>query len=87
MHLQLALAAVRVEDVEDAVHHLSHFLDATTGEQKEQGEEILTLLEGEDLANAERRLEAMVGEALEDTPESQPAEAHTDEANQADHDE
>lgn len=76
VHLQLALAAVRVEDVEDAVHHLGHFLDTTTGEQHEHGEEILALLEDEDLADAERRLEAMVGEALEDTPESRPTEAH-----------
>jgi len=87
VHLQLALAAVRVEDVEDAVHHLGHFLDSTTGEQHEQGEEILTLLEDEDLAGAERRLEVMVGDALEDALASQPAEAHADEENQADHDE
>lgn len=88
VHLQLALAAVRVEDMEDAVHHLDHFLDATTGEQHEQGAEILTLLEDDDLAGAERRLEVMVGEALEEAEqEDQPAEAHADEENQADHNE
>lgn len=87
VHLQLTLAAVRVEDVEDAVHHLDHFLDATTGEQHEQGEEILTLLEDEDLAGAERRLEAMVGTALEEAEqEDQPVDDRADEESQADHD-
>lgn len=65
VHLQLALAAVRIEDVEDAIHHLEHFLDDSPANQRGSGKRVLALLEDENLDQAERRLEVMVGEALQ----------------------
>ena len=86
IHLQLALAAVRVEDEDEATHHLEHFLETATGAQNEQGEEILALVEDGELAEAEHRLEEVIEETLaQGDQESSPADDHTDTENPDDH--
>ena len=44
MHLQLALAATRIVDGDDATHQMEHFLEDASGEGRESGEAILGLL-------------------------------------------
>jgi mono/diheme cytochrome c family protein len=76
VHLQLALAAVRVEDDEDAIHHLEHFIEIATGEEREEGEDVLELVEDGEWEEAEHSLEHMVDEHLDQ--EDHQADDHMD---------
>jgi mono/diheme cytochrome c family protein len=60
IHLQLALAAVRVEDVDEAVHHLNHYLETATDTQHDQGEEILTMVENGEWSEADQHLQDLI---------------------------
>jgi mono/diheme cytochrome c family protein len=53
LHLQLALGAFVTENLEDAKHHLEHFIDMATGDERVRGEEAIDLLEQGNIRDAE----------------------------------
>ena len=61
LHLELALAAVGNRNDEEASHHVSHFVELATGEEKASGELIIAQLEAGNLHDAEHDIEAMLG--------------------------
>ena len=63
LHLQVALAAIGGEDSGDAIHHLKHYLETTTGNGKTIAEEAIELLEHGRFRDAEHEIE----EILHDT--------------------
>ncbi len=60
LHLQLALAALKTEELEDAKHHLEHFVNLATGDEKGRGEEITDLLEQGNIHDAENEMEELL---------------------------
>jgi thioredoxin-like negative regulator of GroEL len=60
MHLQLALTALETRDVEEAKHHLQHFVDLATGDEKAQGEKAIGLLEQGNIHDAEHEVEGLL---------------------------
>ena len=59
MHLRLALSAVRVDDVAEAMHHVEHFISLAP--DTEEAEEIVALLRDGKLPEAEHELESLLG--------------------------
>ncbi len=60
MHLQLALASIRTSAIDDAKHHLEHFIDLATGDEKARGEEAIDLLEQGRIYDAEHEVEELL---------------------------
>ncbi len=60
LHLQLALGAFEVKKLEDAKHHLEHFIDLATGDEKARGEEAIDLLEQGNIDDAEHEVEELL---------------------------
>lgn len=61
LHLRLADSAIQGRDVEDALHHIEHFLETATGTDRTTGEEIIGLLEAGDLHEAGDIVEELLG--------------------------
>jgi mono/diheme cytochrome c family protein len=59
LHLQLALAAIGGEDSVDAKHHLNHYIDVVTGDEKVRGEEVIELLEQDNFHDAKHEIEEL----------------------------
>jgi hypothetical protein len=79
IHLQLALAAVRVEDVDEAVHHLNHYLETATDTQHDQGEEILTMVQNGEWSEADQHLQDLITIVSEQESQNEsPADNHSD---------
>ncbi len=72
MHHWMALLAIEVDDIPDAVHHVAHINALVTGEHLRQMEEVPTMLEGGQLHDAEHTIQGMLaGTAVLDlTPEA-----------------
>ena len=64
MHLELALAATRVADGDNATHQMGHFLEDASGEEQESGEAILGLLQSGDFQGAEHEIEELLESAV-----------------------
>ena len=60
VHLELALGSLRSDDVDDAIHHIRHFLESASDHEKEATEEILGLLQANDPHEAEHKLESLM---------------------------
>lgn len=60
LHLQLALAALEAEDLDDAKHHIEYFIGLATGDEKARGEEIIDLLEQGRIHDAEHEVEELL---------------------------
>ncbi len=60
LHLQMALGAFAAEDLEDANHHLEHFIDMVTGHEKEHAQEAIDLLEQGNFHDAEHEVEELL---------------------------
>ncbi len=60
LHLQLALGAFANEDLEDIKHHLEHYIDMVTGDEKVRGEEVIELLEQGNFHDAEHEVEELL---------------------------
>ncbi|MEE9261834.1 MAG: cytochrome c [Dehalococcoidia bacterium] len=72
LHHWMALLAIQVDDIPEAMHHVAHINALVTGEHLRQMEEVLTMLEGGQLHDAEHTIEGMLaGTAVIDlTPEA-----------------
>jgi mono/diheme cytochrome c family protein len=84
MHLKLALSAARIEDADEAVHHIEHLmvLSPESGETRA----VLSLLREGELAEAEHALEALLGGG-HDEPGHDDADEHAgSEADEPGHD-
>ncbi|MEE9201890.1 MAG: cytochrome c [Dehalococcoidia bacterium] len=57
MHLGLAMAAAALQDAPDAIHHMEHFLTVAEGAAAEQAREVVELLQGGELHEAEHEIE------------------------------
>ena len=56
--------------MDDAIHHIRHFLESASGQEKEVAETILDLLQADDPHEADHKLEALMeGESEEHHPE------------------
>ena len=66
MHLQLALSAARVDDAPSGIHHLEHYVAVVSDHEREEGEEIMALLEAGKLPDAEHELEQLLGAMVEE---------------------
>lgn len=60
MHLELALSALGAGDPENAEHHLQHFIDAATGDEKAQAQEALDMLRQGNTQDAEHEVEELL---------------------------
>ena len=60
LHLQLALSAFAAEDLENVKHHLEHFIDIATGDERVRGEEAIDLLEQGNIHDAEHEVEELL---------------------------
>ncbi len=60
LYLQLTLVAIGGEDSVDAKHHLDHYIDMVTGDEKARGEEVIELLEQGNFHDAEHELEELL---------------------------
>ncbi len=60
LHLQLALAALEAEDLDDAKHHIEYFIGLATGDEKARGEEIIDLMEQGRIHDAEHEVEELL---------------------------
>ncbi len=60
LHLQLALASMSSEDSVDAKHHLNHYIDMVTGDEKARGEEVIELLGQGNFHDAEHEVEELL---------------------------
>ena len=85
IHLQLALAAERVEDVDEAVHHLNHFLETATDTQHDQGEEILTIVENGELSEADQHLQDLIAVVSAQEGQNKPPADHPSDTADEDH--
>lgn len=61
LHLEMALSALEARDVEDAHHHVEHFVEASTGTDKLKGQQILKLMDEEDFHEAGHEIERLLG--------------------------
>ncbi len=61
LHLRFALVAVDQRAVAEARHHMRHFLETATGEQRRQGEVVLDHLREGDLHSAEHGIADLLG--------------------------
>ena len=71
MHASLARSSVLIDDIEGAVHHLEHLMEALSGDQAvaSQVTEIRGLLESGELGDAAHELEKLTGKAHEEEHE------------------
>ena len=60
IYLQLALSAMRIENIARAMHHVDHFLEIAVGDLREEGRLVLTSLQEGDFYDAEKGLEQLV---------------------------
>ncbi len=60
LHLQLALTSIGGKDSVNAKHHLNHYIDTVTGDEKARGEEVIELLEQGNLHDAEHEVEELL---------------------------
>ncbi len=60
LHLQMALASIEADEMEDTKHHLEHFVDMATGDEKARGEEAIDLLEQGNIHDAEHEVEELM---------------------------
>lgn len=63
MHLRLALSSARVEDTKNAIHQMEHYTEKVSGPRMERGEEILSMIHGDMMHEAEHEMEELLGEA------------------------
>jgi len=72
LHHWMALLAIQVDDIPEAIHHVGHIIELVTGEHLHQMEDVLTLLQEGQIHDAEHIIEGMLaGTALPDlTPEA-----------------
>lgn len=56
MHVRLALGSVEADDIKEAIHHLQHYIDRTSGHDRRHAEELLIRLKKGDLAAVRKRL-------------------------------
>ena len=72
LHHWMALLAIQVDAIPEAVHHVAHINELVTGEHLHQMEDVLAMLEGGQLHDAEHTIEGMLaGTAVIDlTPEA-----------------
>lgn len=61
LHLELATAAIREGDVEEAKHQLNHYHDIVAGVDRINTREAIKLLEDEDMHEAEHLVEQLMG--------------------------
>ena len=66
MHLQMALSSLRVDGIEGAMHHVSHFLQTATDEEAQQAQGILDAVHQLQFQEAEHLIEELLGAAEED---------------------
>jgi mono/diheme cytochrome c family protein len=64
LHLQVTLASIGSRDLDDAQHHMEHYLDMATGTDRVKAQEVLALLANQESHDAEHEIE----ELLEMTP-------------------
>ena len=71
MHASLARSSVLIDDIEGALHHLEHLMEALSGDQAvaSQVAEIQGLLASGDLGDAAHELEKLTGKAHEEERE------------------
>ncbi len=60
LHLQLALTSIGGEDAVDAEHHLNHYIDMVTWDERVRGEEVIELLEQDNFHDAEHEVEELL---------------------------
>lgn len=64
LHLELAFSAMEAREIDDAHHHVEHFVETATGVDKLKGEQILELMDDGDLHNARHGIEGLLGMAV-----------------------
>jgi len=75
MHLKLALSAARIEDTDEAIHHIEHLVELAPS--NEEAAAVLSLLRDGEIVEAEHHLEALLGgEPAEDEQEEADEHAH-----------
>ncbi len=77
MHASLARSSLLIDDIDEALHHLDHFMERMSGDQSIASlvAEIRDLLETGDIADAAHELEELTGTAHEEEHE-EPAHGH-----------
>ena len=82
MHLTLTLSALRIDETDESLHHLSHYLGLVKGHELEQGEDLEALIGAGDLGAADSVLEQLIGVEADDhgAEEAGHDEAEADEA-------
>ena len=61
MHLRLALVGLEATNINDARHHMEHFIEESSGADKSTGQEILDFLEEGNLLDARYEMEELLG--------------------------
>lgn len=61
LHLELAFSAIEAQDIENARHHMEHFVDGATGVDKLKGQQVLKLLDEQELHDAGHGVEGLLG--------------------------
>lgn len=62
LHLRLGLSGLRVDGIEEAIHHLEHAIAEAEDSELAENKEILMFLRAGDLAEAEEHLAGMLGQ-------------------------
>jgi len=73
MHASLARSSVLIDDIDEALHHLDHFMERMSGDQAAASRvgEIRDLLESGDISDAAHELEELTGTAHEEEHEDE----------------
>jgi hypothetical protein len=66
MHLTLTLSALRIDETDESLHHLSRYLGLAEGHELEQGEDVEALIAAGDLGAADSVLEQLIGVEADD---------------------
>ncbi|MBI2860739.1 MAG: cytochrome c [Chloroflexi bacterium] len=61
LHVQLAFSSLSAREVDDARHHMEHFMSFASGMDKIKGEEVVKLMDMGDMHEAGHALEQMMG--------------------------
>ena len=80
MHASLARSSVLIDDIDGALHHLEHLMEALSGDAAIAGQvaEIRDLLEAGNVSDAAHELEELTGAAHEEEHEEEPDGEHDD---------
>jgi cytochrome c553 len=63
LHLELALSAIEAREMEDARHHVEHFIEAGNKMDKLKGDQLLAFMDGRDFHEARHGIEGLLGMA------------------------